>query len=344
MPSPKSSIPDIGTASLRKTNRQLAYERALCINKSHFGETVLGRNMTETKVLEAKLEQLEKDKLMLERDHFWKQRQFLISKAFDKERRLRYSMLLNRISLKDEDNKELNLTPEDSHKLPSITDVDVSLTHQFFPGKIDSETSSNYKLILQRKRKLKATVNVLRAALELSKKNRERKKMHVKNDENSLETFSQGPGVQSTIDSENLESSEKHIMEVRKNNFLKLVVKNWKSFKRPNTEPEPPKKTSSEINRKSSSSQLPNRLLERRQSLVRTNTDELLLRLAKTLPPQVLNETNSNNLSDISSVLGFSSRNKALRQRELSVLRRPVLSDDRFLNLQNSLIRSSTIL
>lgn len=53
------------------------------------GETVLGRNMTETKVLEAKLEQLEKDKLMLERDHFWKQRQFLISKAFDKERRLR---------------------------------------------------------------------------------------------------------------------------------------------------------------------------------------------------------------------------------------------------------------
>lgn len=169
--------------------------------------------------------------------------------------------------------------------------------------------------------------------------------MHVKNDENSLETFSQGPGVQSTIDSENLESSEKHIMEVRKNNFLKLVVKNWKSFKRPNTEPEPPKKTSSEINRKSSSSsQLPNRLLERRQSLVRTNTDELLLRLAKTLPPQVLNETNSNNLSDISSVLGFSSRNKALRQRELSVLRRPVLSDDRFLNLQNSLIRSSTIL
>uniref|UniRef100_K1PIM6 Uncharacterized protein n=1 Tax=Magallana gigas TaxID=29159 RepID=K1PIM6_MAGGI len=89
MPSPKSSIPDIGTASLRKTNRQLAYERALCINKSHFGETVLGRNMTETKVLEAKLEQLEKDKLMLERDHFWRQRQFLISKAFDKERRLR---------------------------------------------------------------------------------------------------------------------------------------------------------------------------------------------------------------------------------------------------------------
>lgn len=168
--------------------------------------------------------------------------------------------------------------------------------------------------------------------------------MHVKNDENSLETFSQGPGVQSTIDSENLESSEKHIMEVRKNNFLKLVVKNWKSFKRPNTEPEPPKKTSSEIYRKSSSSQLPNRLLERRQSLVRTNTDELLLRLAKTLPPQVLNETNSNNLSDISSVLGFSSRNKALRQRELSVLRRPVLSDDRFLNLQNSLIRPSTIL
>lgn len=187
-------------------------------------------------------------------------------------------------------------------------------------------------------------MNVLRAALELSKKNRERKTMHVKNDENSLETFSQGPGVQSTIDSENLESSEKHIMEVRKNNFLKLVVKNWKSFKRPNTEPEPPKKTSSEINRKSSSSQLPNRLLERRQSLVRTNTDELLLRLAKTLPPQVLNETNSNKLSDISSVLGFSSRNKALRQREMSVLRRPVLSDDRFLNLQNSLIRSSTIL
>lgn len=39
----------------------------------------------------------------------------------------RYSMLLNRISLKDEDNKELNLTPEDSHKLPSITDVDVSI-------------------------------------------------------------------------------------------------------------------------------------------------------------------------------------------------------------------------
>lgn len=82
-------------------------------------------------------------------------------------------------------------------------------------------------------------MNVLRAALELSKKNRERNKMHVKNDENSLETFSQGPSVQSTIDSENLESSEKHIMEVRKNNFLKLVVKNWKSFKRPNTEPEP---------------------------------------------------------------------------------------------------------
>lgn len=53
------------------------------------GETVLGRNMTETKVLEAKLEQLEKDKLTLERDHFWRQRQFLISKAFDKERRLR---------------------------------------------------------------------------------------------------------------------------------------------------------------------------------------------------------------------------------------------------------------
>lgn len=36
-------------------------------------------------------------------------------------------MLLNRISLKDEDNKELNLTPEDSHKLPSITDFDVSI-------------------------------------------------------------------------------------------------------------------------------------------------------------------------------------------------------------------------
>lgn len=36
-------------------------------------------------------------------------------------------MLLNRISLKDEDNKELNLAPEDSHKLPSITDVDVSI-------------------------------------------------------------------------------------------------------------------------------------------------------------------------------------------------------------------------
>lgn len=98
MPAPKSSIPDIGTASLRKTTRQLAYERALCINKSHF---VLGRNMTETKVLEAKLEQLDKDKLMLERDHFWRQRQFLISKAFDKERQLRYSMLLNRISLKE---------------------------------------------------------------------------------------------------------------------------------------------------------------------------------------------------------------------------------------------------
>lgn len=53
------------------------------------GETVLGRNTTETKVLEAKLEQLEKDKLMLERDYFWRQRQFLIAKAFDKERRLK---------------------------------------------------------------------------------------------------------------------------------------------------------------------------------------------------------------------------------------------------------------
>lgn len=187
-------------------------------------------------------------------------------------------------------------------------------------------------------------MNVLRAALELTKKHRERKKTHVENDENSRETFSQESGTQSTIDYENLESSEKHIMEVRKNNFLKLVVKNWKSFKRPNTEPEPPKKNSSETKRKSSSSQLPNRLLERRQSLVRTNTDELLLRLAKTLPPQVLNETNSNKLSDISSVLGFSSRNKALQQRELSILRKPVLADDRFLNLQNSLIRSSTIL
>lgn len=160
MPAPKSPIPNIGTASLRKTNRQVAYERALCINKSNFGETVLGRNMTETKVLEAKLEQLEKDKLMLERDFFWRQRQFLIAKAFDKDHQLKYSMLLNRISLKDEDNKELNQTSEDSHKLPTISDVDVSLTYQFFPGKIDSETSSNYKLIRQRKRKLKATVNV----------------------------------------------------------------------------------------------------------------------------------------------------------------------------------------
>lgn len=342
MPAPKSPIPDIGTASLRKTNRQVAYERALCINKSNFGETVLGRNMTETKVLEAKLEQLEKDKLMLERDYFWRQRQFLIAKAFDKDHRLKYSMLLNRISLKDEDNKELNQTSEDSHKLPPTSDVDVSLTYQFFPGKIDSETSSNYKLIRQRKRKLKATANVLRAALELSKKNRERKK--TQNGENSRETRLQQSGVQSTVEYENLESSEKHIMEVRKNNFLKLIVKNWKSFKRPKTELEPPNKTSSETKRKLSSSQLPNRLLERRQSLVRTNTDELLLRLAKTLPPQVLKETNSNKLSDISSVLGFSSRNKALKQRELSILRRPVLVDDRFVNLQNSLIRSSTIL
>lgn len=38
MPAPKSPIPDIGTASLRKTNRQVAYERALCINKSNFGK------------------------------------------------------------------------------------------------------------------------------------------------------------------------------------------------------------------------------------------------------------------------------------------------------------------
>lgn len=182
----------------------------------------------------------------------------------------------------------------------------------------------------------------MRAALELSKKNRERKK--TQNGENSRGTSLQQSGVQSTVEYENLESSEKHIMEVRKNNFLKLIVKNWKSFKRPKTELEPPNKTSSETKRKLSSSQLPNRLLERRQSLVRTNTDELLLRLAKTLPPQVLKETNSNKLSDISSVLGFSSRNKALKQRELSILRRPVLVDDRFVNLQNSLIRSSTIL
>lgn len=43
MPAPKSPIPDIGTASLRKTNRQVAYERALCINKSNFGKLSIYR-------------------------------------------------------------------------------------------------------------------------------------------------------------------------------------------------------------------------------------------------------------------------------------------------------------
>lgn len=40
-------------------------------------------------MLETKLKILEKDKLMVERDLFWKQRQFFIDKAFDKERRLK---------------------------------------------------------------------------------------------------------------------------------------------------------------------------------------------------------------------------------------------------------------
>ena len=123
------------------------------------------------------------------------------------------------------------------------------------------------------------------------------------------------------------------------------MAKNWKNFKRTKLKPEPSDMVfPPKIQRKSAkrdSSILPVRLQDRRSSLVSTDSDRMLLKLAMTLPPQVLTEADDK-LADVSDMLGFSSRNKMLRQREMKFLRRPVLLDNRFVNLQNTLCRSYT--
>ena len=218
--------------------------------------------------------------------------------------------------------------------------LQATLTNQFFPGKIHTETSVNYKRIQQQKQKLRATVNVFRAALERRKKYEEEKTSE-KDSQSTYHTESQQPGDEQITRNSNKIS----LLEAKNSTFLKLVAKNWKNFKRTKLKPEPSDMVfPPKIQRKSAkrdSSILPVRLQDRRSSLVSTDSDRMLLKLAMTLPPQVLTEADDK-LADVSDMLGFSSRNKMLRQREMKFLRRPVLLDNRFVNLQNTLCRSYT--
>lgn len=216
--------------------------------------------------------------------------------------------------------------------------LQATLTNQFFPGKIHTETSVNYKRIQQQKQKLRATVNVFRAALERRKKYEEEKTPE-KDSQSTHHTESQ-QDEQITRNSNKIS-----LLEAKNSTFLKLVAKNWKNFKRTKLKPEPsdmvypPKMQRQSAKRESSI--LPVRSQDRRNSLVSTDSDRMLLKLAMTLPPQVLTKADDK-LSDVSDMLGFSSRNKMLRQREMKFLRRPVLLDNRFVNLQNTLSRSYT--
>ncbi|XP_062608221.1 uncharacterized protein LOC134270053 [Saccostrea cucullata] len=337
----------------KKTSRELAYISALNINKSHIGEIVSGRNITETKLLETRLELLEKDKRVLEREHFWKQRQFFIDKVFDKDRRLKYAGIANKISEEKKKHVKSIESSKTPAKLPSISKsakYDVSLTKHFFPGKIDHRKSVNYKLVQHGQEKLMAAVRAFQAALEIRKRYLERKRNEGLEEEQNSELVDEGDEGKSNSEGGTDDSNDKSISEIQKSKFIKYVVKNWRNYKKSETHPTPTNSSSKEKtikqvrNRKMSQDgeMLGNRTRDRRRhSLVRTDEDKLLLKLAMTLPPNVMSEANDK-LSDLSSVLGFSSRNERLRQQAASVLHRPVLTDQRFVNLQKTLIRSST--
>ncbi|XP_061188637.1 uncharacterized protein LOC133196795 [Saccostrea echinata] len=345
---PQTSRNDSDIVPRMKTSRELAYVSALNINKSHIGEIVSGRNITESKLLETRLELLEKDKRVLEKEHFWKQRQFFIHNVFDKDRRLKYAGIANKISEVKKDQEKSRT----ASKLPSISKsakYDVSLTKHFFPGKIDQRKSVNYKLVLHGQEKLRAAVNAFQAALEIRKRYLEKKKNEGLEKEQNSDLEDERQEGKSTNKDGEVDSTDRSISEIQKSNFIKYVVKNWKSYKKSETHSTQTNKISKETIKQASNSKesqegklLGNRTRDRRRhSLVKTEEDKLLLKLAMTLPPNVLTEANDK-LSDLSTVLGFSSRNERLRQQAESVLHRPVLTDQRFVNLQKTLIRSST--
>lgn len=74
------------------------------------------------------------------------------------------------------------------------------------------------------------------------------------------------------------------------------------------------------------------------QSTASLTTDELLLKLTKSLPMRLLLKTDET-LTNLSSALGFDEQRHKLIEREKSIVSKSALEDDRFKKLMNSLTR-----
>lgn len=76
------------------------------------------------------------------------------------------------------------------------------------------------------------------------------------------------------------------------------------------------------------------------QSTTSLTTDELLLKLTKSLPMRLLLKTDET-LNNLSSALGFDEQRNKLIQREKSIISRSALEDDRFKKLMDSLAKQN---